>query len=74
MFADPPRWHARAACAGRGDLDWFPSPAADVTAHKAVCDPCPVAGDCLAWALEHHEYGVWAGTSEADRAAMRKAA
>lgn len=35
---------------------------------KAVCRRCPVARDCLDWALQTGQYtGVWGGLSEADR-------
>lgn len=40
----------------------------------AVCDACDAYGECLAHAIEHEHYGVWAGTSEDDRKATRKAA
>lgn len=34
---------------------------------QRICDACPVAGDCLSWALRHHEYGIWGGTTEVQR-------
>lgn len=40
---------------------------------KAVCRRCPVVEACLAFALDHgYEYGVWGGTSEDERRAMRR--
>jgi WhiB family transcriptional regulator, redox-sensing transcriptional regulator len=38
---------------------------------KAICNLCPVKEQCLNFALLHHEFGVWGGTNESDRAAMR---
>lgn len=35
--------------------------------------PCPIREDCLVFALINNEkYGVWGGTSEVDRRALRK--
>jgi WhiB family redox-sensing transcriptional regulator len=40
---------------------------------KAVCGRCPVRERCLQWALEERqEYGVWGGTSEDERRALRR--
>ena len=37
-------------------------------AAKAVCNGCPVRGECLAWALAADErLGVWGGLSERER-------
>jgi WhiB family redox-sensing transcriptional regulator len=38
---------------------------------KAVCAVCPVKDPCLQDALDGDEYGVWGGTSEAERRQMR---
>lgn len=69
-------WRARAACRllpddqtfifwpGKGDHRTF-------AAAKAVCLTCPVAQDCLDWALTNDEHGVWGGTSSKQRRAMR---
>lgn len=29
----------------------------------AICNGCSVQGDCLKWALEHGEVGIWGGTT-----------
>ncbi|MGI5155848.1 WhiB family transcriptional regulator [Microbispora sp. CA-102843] len=39
---------------------------------KAVCAGCPVVSECLAYALEHGLTGVWGGTSQDERKAMRR--
>jgi WhiB family redox-sensing transcriptional regulator len=40
---------------------------------KAVCARCPVQADCLSFAMETvQDYGVWGGTSEEERRAMRR--
>jgi WhiB family redox-sensing transcriptional regulator len=40
---------------------------------KAVCRRCPVRERCLRWALDTTEcMGVWGGTSETERRALRQ--
>lgn len=40
---------------------------------KAVCRRCPVQERCLAWALDTGQsIGVWGGTSETERRALRR--
>lgn len=69
-------WRQRAACRlvpdderwifwpGKGD------PQA-IAAARTVCSSCPVADDCIAYAVAAHEHGVWAGTTDRDRQHMR---
>ena len=41
---------------------------------KEVCDECPVANECLQFALEtNQDSGIWGGTSEEERRVMRRA-
>lgn len=38
---------------------------------KAICQVCPVQTDCIEYALRIREpYGIWGGTTEADRRAV----
>ena len=40
---------------------------------KEVCGQCPVQNDCLDYALEtNQDSGIWGGTSEEERRALRK--
>ncbi|MET9612041.1 WhiB family transcriptional regulator [Kitasatospora indigofera] len=73
-------WRDRARCR---DLDpelFFPlgntGPALrQAEEAKAVCHRCPVRERCLAWALETgQEAGVWGGTSEDERRALKRRA
>jgi WhiB family redox-sensing transcriptional regulator len=44
-----------------------------LAAAKAVCAGCPIQNACLRWALETgQEAGVWGGTGEDDRRALRR--
>jgi WhiB family transcriptional regulator, redox-sensing transcriptional regulator len=65
-------WH-RAACRHEDPELFFPvgttGPALDQLAEaKTVCHRCPVAADCLAWALDTGQrHGVWGGLGEDER-------
>lgn len=39
---------------------------------KETCNRCPYITECLAWAMESREIGVWGGTSDMDRRMMRR--
>jgi WhiB family redox-sensing transcriptional regulator len=42
---------------------------------KTVCRRCPVREQCLQWALDTGQtIGVWGGTSEAERRALKRRA
>jgi WhiB family redox-sensing transcriptional regulator len=41
---------------------------------RAVCARCPVRAECLSFAVETvQDHGVWGGTSEEERRALRRA-
>jgi WhiB family redox-sensing transcriptional regulator len=64
-----PPWMSRGLCIGAATAYFFPkydSPTSTAEAKK-ICALCPVRVECLEWALEHDEEGVWGGTSDADR-------
>ncbi|WP_151485117.1 WhiB family transcriptional regulator [Streptomyces albicerus] len=71
-------WRERAACL-RVDPDlFFPIGNSGLTHEqideaKAVCGRCPVMAQCLNWAVQAgHVEGVWGGTTESERRAMRR--
>lgn len=39
---------------------------------RDVCRRCDLVNECLEWALEHHEFGIWGGTSERERRVIRR--
>ena len=75
----PGPWVADAACAQiAGDL-FYPegkgSNQSDYTHARQICHGCPVKAECLDYALSvpaHHDHGMWAGTTPAERATLRK--
>ncbi|PWI20356.1 transcriptional regulator [Streptomyces sp. Act143] len=69
-------WMRHAACVGEDPELFFPvgtqGPALrEIAAAKRVCARCPVASECLDWALRSGQTsGVWGGTCEQERAAL----
>jgi WhiB family redox-sensing transcriptional regulator len=67
-----PAWQAQAACRGRGTTEFFPIGGGDSLSARLVCRSCPVAKECLEYALERPGLkGIWGGTSERHRDRMR---
>lgn len=71
-------WRHRAACRGQDPELFFPvgnsGPALlQIAEAKAVCGRCPVADECLSWALTSgQDYGVWGAMSEDERRALSR--
>lgn len=76
-------WRTRGACAGTTDPEAFfpvnesggnPVDARLIGAAKAVCNGCPVAAECLEWALDNRcTHGVWGGLTGEQRARIIRA-
>lgn len=65
----------KGACLGGGIKAFFQPKAVeggDDRAAKAICSTCKVREECLAWAICHEKFGVWGGTSEAQRRNLRR--
>ncbi len=73
-----PDWRDYAACRDTDPELFFPignaGPALlQLDRAKQVCAGCPVCTSCLEWALASgQEAGVWGGTSEGERRALRR--
>lgn len=69
-------WPEFAACRDHDTELFFPlaEDGAEATAALFVCGTCPVRSQCLSYALEAGEVGIWGGTTETDRRALRRAA
>ncbi|WP_351235447.1 WhiB family transcriptional regulator [Streptomyces sp. NPDC002133] len=73
-------WREMAACLGRDPDLFFPvgnsnsgATLMQITEAKAVCRRCPVVEQCLNWAVKAVSVdGIWGGTTEVERRAMRK--
>ena len=44
----------------------------NTTMAKTVCGRCVYKVECLEWAMESREMGVWGGTSDLDRRQLRR--
>jgi WhiB family transcriptional regulator, redox-sensing transcriptional regulator len=70
-------WQPRAACRDQ-DPELFFSDShstpdkARVERARAVCSGCPVAYQCLQYAMATDSYGVWAGTTKDQRDALKR--
>ena len=61
-------WQDQALCAQVDPEIFFPPKGGSPREAKKVCAACPVAAECLAYALRNHElHGVWGGTCEKER-------
>lgn len=67
-------WREAAACV-TSTVDFFPDPAdiGAISAAKAICATCPVAGECLTWAIETNQTeGIWGGHTPTERRSIRR--
>ena len=66
-------WMTRARCANTDPSHFFPSDGVGVELAKKTCAGCPVAEQCLEYALTRRvEHGVWGGCSERQRRRIRR--
>ena len=72
-------WRTHAACADSDPNDWVwinsnkIKDARKAAPLKRICATCPVAAQCLDYALDNRiDHGVWGGTSERQRRRMLK--
>jgi WhiB family redox-sensing transcriptional regulator len=72
------QWRSAAACRSVDPDLFFPisdsGPAREQVAKvKAICSACRVRRECLAFALRTGQiFGIWGGTTELERAAVRR--
>lgn len=75
-----PNLDSRAACGSADPELFFPEGNSEnlvvqlqIEAAKTVCRRCPVRTACLDWAEDTgQKFGVWGGTTEKEREAMRR--
>jgi WhiB family redox-sensing transcriptional regulator len=69
-------WRVEAACSGLPHSVFFPvgdDVDEAIASAKEICALCSVSDACLEFALETNQRaGVWGGTSEEDRKALRR--
>jgi WhiB family redox-sensing transcriptional regulator len=64
------RWQDLAACVGTDPDAFFPERGGLGIQARRICYGCDVREECLQYALEHRERGIWGGTSEIARLKM----
>jgi WhiB family transcriptional regulator, redox-sensing transcriptional regulator len=82
MDMERANWRDDAACLHTDPDLFFPIGTAgsalrqvDVDEAKRICRTCPVRSPCLTWALDQgSSSGIWGGTTEDERRALRRAA
>ncbi|MDQ4090564.1 MAG: WhiB family transcriptional regulator [Actinomycetota bacterium] len=78
MSATDDGWRAQARCLGSDPDLFFPlgntgKPLAQAEVAKRLCSGCEVRPVCLLYALETNQVtGVWGGTTEDERRALRR--
>jgi len=69
-------WREAAACLEtRDEVSFFPDKEdlVGIVKAKAVCSTCPVADECLSWAIETNQAdGVWGGHTPKERRKLRR--
>ncbi len=72
LFPARPEWMASAACRESDPAMFFPSRGEVTDEARELCRECPARGPCLDFALEQGLVGVWGGTSDRERRAIRR--
>jgi WhiB family redox-sensing transcriptional regulator len=72
-------WKLKGACRDEDVELFFPDGegrefTAQIADAKEICSWCPAAirAQCLAWATDNVESGIWGGTTETERATIRR--
>lgn len=68
------RWQDGALCAQTDPEAFVLYRGASMKMGRKICAMCDVTESCLAYALENDVEGLWGGTSDAERAKLRKQA
>ncbi len=66
-------WSLQAQCLDADPEAFFPERGGNTRDAKRVCAKCPVARECLAYALANEvRFGIWGGLSERERRMKRR--
>jgi WhiB family redox-sensing transcriptional regulator len=73
-----PRFYESPACASIGGDFWFPeksdgtSNSVEMLMAKSICKSCPHRIECAEWGVNKERFGIWGGTTESERRAIRQ--
>lgn len=70
--APTPPYNGTEACAGNGSSIFFSRDPQDLAHARLLCQACPMRAACDTWALEHEEFGLWAGRTAGERKRIRR--
>lgn len=69
-------WREAAACLEvQDEVSFFPDKEdlGEIVKAKAICSTCPVADECLSWAIETNQSeGIWGGHTAKERRKLRR--
>jgi WhiB family transcriptional regulator, redox-sensing transcriptional regulator len=65
-------WRHRGLCAGEDPEIFFPANGVSEIKARKICTKCPVSEDCLEYATEAYEFGIWGGLDQQQRRARRR--
>jgi WhiB family redox-sensing transcriptional regulator len=66
------RWRDGALCAETDPELWHTENGRGAAKAIDICRRCPCIEPCLQHALDHHETGIWGGTTESKRQKLRR--
>jgi WhiB family redox-sensing transcriptional regulator len=78
-YSQPPErrrdidWMDQAKCKGVSLEVFYPAVGKSSVTAKAWCKACEVRQECLAWALDTDQDGIWGGHTQAERERLREA-
>jgi WhiB family redox-sensing transcriptional regulator len=65
-------WNGRALCAGDDPEVFFPSHGDPGTQARQTCAACAVRDDCLRYAIDADEFGIWGGLDQDERRNLKR--
>ena len=65
-------WPGRGLCVGEDPEVFFPSRGDPSTGARGICAACRVRDDCLKYAIEADEFGIWGGLDQDERRNLRR--
>jgi WhiB family redox-sensing transcriptional regulator len=65
-------WHGRGLCVGEDPDVFFPSHGDSGMRARQICAACRVRADCLTYATEADEFGIWDGLDQQERRNLRR--
>jgi hypothetical protein len=65
-------WPGRGLCVGENPDAFFPSHGDPGTEARRICGICSVLADCLEYAIEADEHGIWGGLDKDERRNLRR--